>query len=980
MTAQDTVESRASQGPAALDERILGAGTTQRFVLLLLLFVAGSVATTGSIVNDLFHIADGRWLSCALADGYDPSGSYQSQMLYVISSEHDRTMAACAESSTDVPYWLPLAATAVLVAAAYGLYRLLPVWKGRSARVVPLAEADVNGTLEPMLDALVATAGLATCPPRIVVDPSATTASAVVFGTRSSATVRLDGGLLVRLSTEPERFRAVVLHELAHIRNGDIAVTYATVALWRVFLAAVLLPHTVLLVRSAIPDNNIPTSIGYTAVGTLGVAQAVLIVVLVYLARADILRRRELYADLAAARWGAEREAWLPNGTWRAHGPSRRAQAWASFRELWRTHPSWTLRSRSLTDPSALFALGALPMFITGATSDLASTQLGNYSLGGIVSSSDLSHSVRSLLIAGLIAAITVVALWRAVVHAVLTGRRVPSGWRAGLGLGAGLALCELTDLTLTGTKWLPAHPEALLIFVAMAVALTVWTTQYAELRIRTASGRSLRPSMAAGFLAFWLVLALVLTWWYDEGFLLSNGWPWSAVSQLATIGLRGLPTAHPDQILQIATVLIALPGIFEQSLRGLWWAVPLLWLLPAFAWARQPPIRAAQWLAQALPAHTDPPPLAAHLPRMGRILRTGLVGGLAGCVGLLAVRAYTGTQRRLFTTAWGAYELRFITWVIIAICGAAILTSVAVALRGQRRFALLTALIAGAVASMIGLAFHCTLATVDGCLGPLNVQSTQCAWRPAQALNNGLMMAVGDVLCLGVLIAALAAAAISAARSLRSGTPPGHHPPADVEDGDVARRLVHWRVATAAVAAVAIAAIASTYYRPPHNPANVSAATTAQNGPAPDVPVGGSTPTAVAAIQLQAWQAVGGHHLAGSLVSAEQAFYNAFGAVSDAPEADAMTVFNAKIPPTCTELSRATRNAEAFFPVPIAAGQKLWSKTIKQFRIFAAACDTAVKQQATGASLGTLTTAHNDAADAGSAYIVWLTRCVEGC
>ena len=39
-----------------------------------------------------------------------------------------------------------------------------------------------------------------------------------------------------------DRFRAVVLHELAHLRNGGVDVTYATIALWRMFLVLALLP------------------------------------------------------------------------------------------------------------------------------------------------------------------------------------------------------------------------------------------------------------------------------------------------------------------------------------------------------------------------------------------------------------------------------------------------------------------------------------------------------------------------------------------------------------------------------------------------------------------------------------------------------------------------------------------------------------------------------------------------------------------
>jgi len=41
-------------------------------------------------------------------------------------------------------------------------------------------------------------------------------------------------------------FRAVVLHELAHVRNRDIDITYATVAIWRIHLVLVSAAYLVL--------------------------------------------------------------------------------------------------------------------------------------------------------------------------------------------------------------------------------------------------------------------------------------------------------------------------------------------------------------------------------------------------------------------------------------------------------------------------------------------------------------------------------------------------------------------------------------------------------------------------------------------------------------------------------------------------------------------------------------------------------------
>jgi beta-lactamase regulating signal transducer with metallopeptidase domain len=50
-------------------------------------------------------------------------------------------------------------------------------------------------------------------------------------------------GLLALRLDDHARFRTVVLHELAHVRNGDVTVAYVTVTVWRAFVPLVLLPY-----------------------------------------------------------------------------------------------------------------------------------------------------------------------------------------------------------------------------------------------------------------------------------------------------------------------------------------------------------------------------------------------------------------------------------------------------------------------------------------------------------------------------------------------------------------------------------------------------------------------------------------------------------------------------------------------------------------------------------------------------------------
>ncbi|MFE9751038.1 hypothetical protein ACFYOT_39550 [Saccharothrix saharensis] len=84
-----------------------------------------------------------------------------------------------------------------------------------------MARVDCDGDLIAALDNLVTTAGLPTAP-AFVVDPTAASTGAVVFGWNRNPVVSRYGGLLVRRAADPAGFHVVVLHELAHIRNRDI--------------------------------------------------------------------------------------------------------------------------------------------------------------------------------------------------------------------------------------------------------------------------------------------------------------------------------------------------------------------------------------------------------------------------------------------------------------------------------------------------------------------------------------------------------------------------------------------------------------------------------------------------------------------------------------------------------------------------------------------------------------------------------------
>ena len=181
-----------------------------------------------------------------------------------------------------------LAAFCVLLVVSVAVYMAMPGWKLRRRRLQPLTVGDAPEVVA-RLDELSNEAGLRT-PPRFVWNPLDRTASGLAFGRFGRRYVALGGGLVVRYYTDPEAFRAILLHELGHLRNRDVDKTYFTMALWYSFLGVAVLPLLV-----SLHDERLPYI--WSIVWRLGV-----LVVLVYLSRNAVLRARESYADLRASR------------------------------------------------------------------------------------------------------------------------------------------------------------------------------------------------------------------------------------------------------------------------------------------------------------------------------------------------------------------------------------------------------------------------------------------------------------------------------------------------------------------------------------------------------------------------------------------------------------------------------------------------------------------------------------------------------
>ncbi|MEU3573155.1 M48 family metalloprotease [Kitasatospora sp. NPDC036755] len=996
-------EAAPRPAPAAPDERVLAAGTTLRFVLLLLLLAAAGVDMVPRTVWQLLASSPqaDKEMACQLAAGFDPGASVNSGL--VQSTRNASALKACTARYVQNFDGVSVTVGVLLVVAVLALYWLLPVWKARRTRVVAVAELDPTGRLRQQLDELVRTAGLARAP-RFVVDPVVPEVGAVVFGRWRSPTVCLYGGLFATSGTDRDRFRAVVLHELAHLRNKDVGITYATVALWRVFLLLVLLPWAAVGVKNLFFTGTADARGHFAPFNTHQLVLGLLIVVAVHLTRAGILRNREIYADLMAARWGASRESWSVTAAPRAGRGLPRALA--GFVELWRTHPSWELRRASLTDPKALFALDALPLFLTGLAADILVWQLGSLPFDAL--------PAKAVLIAALVVGIGGVAVWRAAVYAVLTGRRTPTGWPAGLWLGTGLVAGELLGPRAALNHWWPAHPEALLILVAALVLVMAWTAQNAGWWIASWRGRSLRPVMLVGLAAASLALGCVLYWWYTQGEALTAGWPFTTAGLLGAYGLPGLPPAHIGPLLEAIAVLGVLPGALTAA-HSLWWAVALLWLLPLLALAAGRPTGRPKWLARALPGGLSGGPLGADVPppaagppavgdaqpepaavpeppvplgpsapagpaappppspaRPGRLMAAGLAGGLLCWAGLAAAKAHLHTPSPAAVRSSGPFQVTYLMGPVLVL-GAAMALTAAVVAAVARSSWLLAGLVTAGVTALVGTVGSFLLMSADGCVGPFNVMTHVCGWRP-EVVWRLLQIETAFALTLGTLLAGLAAFAGRGAgllwrrrgRAGRCAAVPVAGPGPHRRTRRHAVRAVAGAVVVAGVAATVVIAVQLPGPRGGGGRGGESMLDQRTTAPSP----------AIALAQRQAWAAVGGLDHVNGLYTAQRDYAAAIDAVvstatNGGSEAQVEAAMR-KVGDTCDALDGATRQAGGYFTVPDPAGQQLWSRMLAGYRQLTAVCrDLAERPESADPQAAGV--AYHSAIDTGGRMVSWL-------
>jgi Zn-dependent protease with chaperone function len=414
----------ASIRPMRLNPFAFPSNTDLHFVLLMV-----SVFSTGGLLFSLVYDAipsfatykHQSYESCvyAAAQGHPSSSAYDLV-------NRVRSILDCTAGVDRIQAGWTLGGALLMLALAAGIYWVHPHWKIRRERLTPVP-AEITAYLVDLCREI----GLT--PPTFLWNPLDGSLDAVAFGRWRHHYVALSGGRAMQFYTDRATLRAVMLHELAHLRNDDVDKSYLTEAAWHTFVVTLIACSVVL----------VATTLSLATVAQVS-WRVVPLVLLVSFTRAALLRAREVYADVRASTWGLE-----PGALERAlSGISRPPHPWWSGGPLLSTHPDRRERIRALADTRRLFRFGFWEAFATGmaAGATLPAVE-AVLALLRPVSLAGLQPLGAALPVAVLTVGVVGLGIWRLAFAGLASAERPRGIGSIGCGLGLGLVLGQRLSL-----------------------------------------------------------------------------------------------------------------------------------------------------------------------------------------------------------------------------------------------------------------------------------------------------------------------------------------------------------------------------------------------------------------------------------------------------------------------------------------------------------------------------------------------------
>jgi Zn-dependent protease with chaperone function len=712
--------------------------TTLRFVLLILSVLGASLFAFDSIHRAVVDPAPAMLASLRCAQPIGADGDHRQ----------------CVQLLTRGTATWMLGGLGILTTVAIVIYFLMPPWKLRRRELQPLTADDAPEVVA-HLARLSDEAGLRVAP-KFVWNPLSPAASGLAFGHPGRRYVALGGGLATRFYTDPDEFRAVVLHELGHLRNRDIDKTYFTMALWYSFVLVAVAP-----LLASLYDEGV-SYISFVLWRLLA------LVALVYLSRNAILRSRELYAD---ARASQSRGA--ADGLRRVIGalpaPARRR-----WRRLFSVHPDPTARVAALDDPDRLFRPGAWQAVAAGIVLTLVYLELVTL-IGGFHSDPVETTWLAALAAAPPAAGVVVLGIWRGAFRSLARSAATGGVWRLGVALGAGFLLGEGLSFhqhggeqsgtaaalaqvlgrreirPIVGSAIGGAGVVWVVLPIVSFVLLALWLDGAAAIWLSRGGERLPRVSLVAAILA----AGSVLTVWTGTYFLLHDS------------GILSAANPPLDRLYgEVGAAMWNGPRlVFRFFMDALSLVVGRWELLSTFALLWAFPLSAAAirgrsvWPSRAFLGTGRPPSPQPERLNVSRAILVGATAGLAASAGVLALQAGIHASAGVGPPVPSVFFLGFYYWdYVIAAAAQMLAAAAAVALCPRRP--VLHGLLAGFLAGALSTAGVLAGTTIGSCLAPLDLESAHCPRfddGDFARLTVDQVLAHGSVLVLASSLAALA-------------------------------------------------------------------------------------------------------------------------------------------------------------------------------------------------------------------------------
>lgn len=603
--------------------------TKIRFILLIISLLGVTLYTYLRIGLLVFRGAWGRAeAACLVKVGpLSPSPALRAVDPLAWSQDFDAYLKAFRECDRPISLaqggWM-LGGVVLVLGLAFLLYWNYPRYLKRRQRLQPLTREDVPEVIEE-LEHLSRQAGLVRTP-GFLWNPLDLTVSGQAFGRRGQYEIALTGGLVTKFYTDPPVFRAIVLHELAHLHNADVDNSYFTVAVWWAFVLACLLPLGLAMVITAFSEVLL--------LDLLILLYMIPLVLLVYLTRNSVLRNREYYADLRVSVWEGR------EGAIERVLSSLPAPAGARWKGNWRVHPAPAERLHAVAEPQRLLTMGFWEAFGVGLAAAVALPNLSDLFNKLVSTRPDLTNTAPAFLFAPFAMGVVGLGAYRYAFSRLMLG--LPAARFARLAMGLALGIMFGLLISIGGAITQQANLESggspvpvgfyllgFLLTALIAYLLLNWIAAVASAWLETTT--SLSALRWISILAIGLA-ALLFTIWSMLLIYVANLGDDAAVLLLITGST--LPLVGPLGIFNFFQIEAAFVSSFILILLAGLWALPLAARL--FLKQKGEP-KEATWAFLA-PAPVPDRDLPEKL-RPAAAFWTGLIGGLALVILMILIR-----------------------------------------------------------------------------------------------------------------------------------------------------------------------------------------------------------------------------------------------------------------------------------------------------------------------------------------------------